>query len=134
MSRINSMLNFLVLAALCTGGYFVLTSPRDFGTPPDDPWFQQVVVAESRPVLVKFGADWCGPCQAMEGQLDQFQVENGGAVAVVRINVEQHPQLARHYAISGIPHSFLFDHGKVVADRVGYMDVQQLRAWVATNR
>jgi thioredoxin len=131
MSTLNSLLNALVLAGLCVGVYFVLTTPHDFGPPPTDPWFQQVVVAEQRPVLVKFGATWCGPCQAMEGQLDQFQASNGGAVAVVRVDVDQHPGLARHYGISGIPHAFLFEQGKVVADRVGYLDSQQLREWVA---
>ena len=56
--------------------------------PPNDPWFQSVVVQSSRPVLVKFGAEWCPPCQAMEPVLDDLASQMSSQVKVIRIDVE----------------------------------------------
>lgn len=132
MNLFNSLMNFVFLVAICVGGYFFLTMPKDYGTPPDDGWFQSAVIQQSQPVLVKFGAEWCGPCRAMEPVLDQFEARMGGQVGVVRVNVDQHPNLAQHYGVSSIPRLMLFRSGKVVADRVGYADEQQLQSWVAS--
>jgi thioredoxin 1 len=130
MSTFNSILNALVLTLLCVGVYFFLTSPHDYGPPPTDAWFQSTVISRSEPVLVKFGADWCGPCRMLEPELDQLA--SRGHVAVVRVDVDQHPNLAQHYGVSAIPRLLLFNHGKVVADRVGFADQQQLQNWVAS--
>jgi len=69
----------------------------------------------------------------MEGELDQLSSNLRGEVAVVRVNVDRHHDLARHYGISSIPRLMLFRHGQVVADRVGYVDRQQLQQWIASN-
>jgi thioredoxin-like negative regulator of GroEL len=54
----------------------------------------------------------------------------GGLAQVVRIDIDKHPELARHYGVSSIPRMFVFYHGKILADRVGYADHKQLRDWV----
>ena len=133
MNFLNSLINVVLLMGLCIGGYFYFTSPKDYGPPPNDAWFQSAVIGQSEPVLVKFGADWCGPCRMMEPVLDQFAARVGGRVGVVRVDVDQHPTLAAHYGVSAIPHLLLFHHGKVVADRVGSADMEQLRAWIAAH-
>lgn len=129
----NSLLNAVFLVGLCVGAYFYFTLPKDYGPPPNDAWFQSAVVSQSEPVLVKFGADWCGPCRMMEPVLDQFAAHIDGRVGVVRVDVDQHSNLAQHYGVSAIPHLFLFRHGRVVADRVGSADEEQLRTWVAAH-
>lgn len=129
MNSINSLLNAIFLVGLCVLAYCFFTSPKDFGPPPDNAWFQSVVINQPGPVVVKFGADWCGPCRMMEPVLDQFSMSEPG-VSVVRINVDQHGDLAQHYGVSSIPRLFLFEQGKVIGDRVGYLDEQQLRDWV----
>lgn len=133
MSTLNSFLNALVLVGLCIAGYFFLVTPKDYGSPPDDPWFRSTVTSRPEPVLVKFGAEWCGPCRMLDPELDQLASNLRGRVEVVRVNVDQRPDLAQHYGVSSIPRLFLFRHGKVVADRVGYADNQQLREWVASH-
>ena len=100
--------------------------------PPDDPWFTTNVVqpSEQRPVIVKFGAEWCGPCRMMESQLDQVDQQLGGKVRVVRIDVDEHPELSDHFHISGIPDTMVFHQGQAVGRQVGYLNAEALRSWV----
>lgn len=98
--------------------------------PPDDPWFDSVVVQSSRPVLVKFGAEWCPPCQAMEPVLDDLASQMSSDVKVIRVDVDQMPALASHYSVSSIPRLILFRNGKVIADRKGYHDTADMKQWI----
>ncbi len=127
----DSKLNAVVLIALCAAGYYFLRQPSAPIQPPNDPWFREQVVDQPGLVLVKFGAPWCGPCRMVDAELDKLDARG---VRVVRINVDQHPELARHYGVSSIPRIFLCSHGVTVADRVGYADQRQLKSWIAANR
>lgn len=100
--------------------------------PPTDDWFQTSVVAPSRsmPIVVKFGAPWCGPCRAMDPQLDEFVKSQAGKAAVVRVDTGERPELADHFNVAGIPQSYLVADGKVVDDRTGYLSSAELAAWV----
>ncbi len=98
--------------------------------PPDDFWFQSVVCEESRPVLVKFGAEWCGPCQQMEAVLDRVASDVSGAVKIVRIDIDEKPELASHYGVSSIPRIFLFKNGRVVASHGGFPDAKSVQEWL----
>jgi thioredoxin 1 len=134
MSTLNSVLNAVVITILCVAAYFFITQAREPIEPPNDAWFQTAVIDRHEPVLVKFGANWCGPCRAMEPELSRFSASHGGSVGVVQVDVDQHRNLAQHYHVSSIPRLFLFQSGKVIADRVGFMDAKQLDAWVQANR
>ena len=129
MADLDSKFNALVLIALCVAGYFWVRQSRVPVEPPQDAWFQSAVVERPGPVLVKFGAPWCGPCRMLDPELDKLA--DSGRVTVVRIQVDQHPDLARHYGVSSIPRLFLLNHGTVLADRVGYADYRQLQSWIA---
>jgi thioredoxin 1 len=99
--------------------------------PPNDPWFQSVVVKSSRPVLVKFGAEWCPPCREMEPVLDDLSSQMSSQVKVIRVDVDEMPELASHYGVSSIPRLILFKNGKVVADRKGYSDSKTMKQWLS---
>lgn len=100
--------------------------------PPADEWFQTQVLAPSRnlPVVVKFGAQWCGPCRAMESQLASLEQSLPGRVQIIQIDTDERPELAQHYGVRGIPRTFLLSGGAVVDDRVGYLSARELEAWV----
>jgi thioredoxin len=125
----SKLFNALVLIGLCAAGYWHIGKSFEPVKPPQDPWFQSAVVEQPGPVLVKFGAPWCGPCRMLDPELDKLA--RSGDVKVVRIEVGQHPDLARHYRVSSIPRLLLLDHGTVLADRVGYVDYDQLQSWIA---
>lgn len=97
---------------------------------PDDRWFQSEVLSQDRPVLVKFGAEWCGPCRAMQPTLKELSHSMGSRLKIVDIDVDEHSELAKHYRISTIPHLLLFDQGKIVADRRGADTRENLEKWI----
>lgn len=129
MSDLNSKLNALILIVVAVAGCWILAHPQQT-EPPDDDWFQRTVVDQPGLVVVKFGAEWCGPCRMLDPELTRLANSLGSRGSVVRINVDQHRDLARHYGVSSIPRLFVFDHGQVLADRVGYANHEQLYAWV----
>jgi thioredoxin 1 len=98
---------------------------------PEDEWFATNVVADSqtKPVIVKFGAEWCGPCKQMEPELDSFAADLGDRVKVVKIDVDEHRDLAAKFGVSGIPHTLVVLEGKVVGSEVGMLNAAQLKEW-----
>jgi thioredoxin len=126
----------VVIGLLCIAGAvaawrcYRTGSLGEYSTP-NDAWFQSAVLQKARPVVVKFGAQWCGPCRSLEPELDELG--RSGDIVVVRVDIEKHRDLARHYGVCAIPHLFLFDKGTVIAERVGYADHDRLRAWVADH-
>ena len=123
MKLINAVVGAVTLACLV----MVLRAPVE---PPDDFWFQSVVVEESRPVVVKFGAEWCGPCVHMEQVLDELASSVSGQVKIVRIDIDEMPELAAHYGVSTIPRIFLFKKGHVVTSHGGFHDAQSMKTWL----
>lgn len=100
--------------------------------PPNDPWFQAQVVQPSadRPVIVKFGASWCGPCRMMESELDSLKSKLGSAIDIVKVDIDEREDLSDYYGIRGIPRTLVFLDGKVVADRTGLRKSDEMHALV----
>lgn len=129
MSDWNSRINAAVFVGIViVGGLFLWQAKH--APPPDDRWFQTAVVDRPGLVVVKFGAEWCGPCRRLDPELSRLASSLSGRASVVRIDVDQHRDLARHYGVSSIPRLMVFQHGQVLADRVGYANHKQLCAWV----
>lgn len=100
-----------------------------FTSPPDDLWFQVRVIENEKPVLVKFGAEWCGACRAIDPELAQLYRRYSGQLDVVQIDVDEKRHLAQHYGVSSIPRMFLFDQGRIKKSRTGYASEQELLTW-----
>ncbi len=84
-------------------------------------------------VLVDFYADWCGPCRAMSPALSEMAAELKDRLTVLKVNVDNHPELAQEYRVSSIPYLVLFRDGKVVDGRVGRQSAEQLRSWLTSE-
>ena len=81
--------------------------------------FQADVLSSSKPVLVDFWAEWCGPCRMVSPILDELATEYADKITIVKVNVDNEPGLAQQYGITGIPALQVFQNGEVVKSMVG---------------
>jgi thioredoxin len=95
-----------------------------------DETFQTEVIERSQrePVVVDFWADWCGPCKMLTPVLEQQTSELG--VTLAKIDVDANQEVARTYGISGIPAVKAFRNGQVVAEFVGAVPPERVKAFL----
>jgi len=92
--------------------------------------FQAEVIDRSAsvPVVIDFWADWCGPCKMLTPVLEQQTSEQG--VTLAKIDVDANQGVAREYGINGIPAVKAFRNGQVVAEFVGALPPERVKAFL----
>ena len=88
-------------------------------------------VAAGVPVLVDFWAPWCGPCRMVAPILEELAGELAGRLKVVKVNVDESPQVAARYRIQSIPTLMVFREGAQVEVVVGALPKAALRERIA---
>ena len=89
--------------------------------------FNQEVVHSDKPVLVDFWASWCGPCKMVGPILDEISEERTD-IKVVKINVDEQPELAAQFKIMSIPTLMVVKDGKIVNQSTGARPKAQILA------
>ena len=84
-----------------------------------DATFADEVLNSKDTIMVDFWAEWCGPCRAVSPILDQIAAEHADKIKIVKLNVDDNPQMAMKYQITSIPAMKVFRGGEVVKTVIG---------------
>lgn len=98
--------------------------------PVTDDSFEQEVKRSSKPVVVDFWAEWCGPCKQVAPHLEELSDEMSDQIDVVKMNVDENPRTPGSLQVRGIPTLMIFKDGELVAQRVGAMPKSALKQWL----
>ena len=96
-----------------------------------DATFADEVLNSTDTIMVDFWAEWCGPCRAVSPILDQIAQENPDKIKIVKLNVDDNPQMAMKYQITSIPAMKVFRGGEVVKTVIGAKPKPALEADLA---
>lgn len=87
--------------------------------------FDKEVLQSDVPVLVDFWAVWCGPCRMIAPAVDAVAEEYSGRAKVMKLNVDEAPEIAGRYGVMSIPTLMIFKGGQKVGELVGGQNTKQ---------
>lgn len=94
--------------------------------------FQAEVLDSAEPVVVDFWAEWCGPCKMIAPSLEEISNELAGKVKVVKLNIDENPELAAQFGVRSIPTLAMFKGGEVADIKVGAAPKTAISAWISS--
>ena len=99
----------------------------------NDADFDQDINSQKVPVVVDFGAEWCGPCKQLDPILEEIAEENTDKFKVFKINIDENPMVPQKFGVRGIPTIMLFKDGKLIDTKVGSLPKSALENWIESN-
>ena len=85
----------------------------------NDKSFESEVVNSELPVLIDFWAEWCGPCKEISPILDEINNEMHKKIKIVKVNIDDNPNIPNQYGVQSIPTLLIFKKGEVIGTKVG---------------
>ncbi|PTX58100.1 thioredoxin [Litoreibacter ponti] len=95
-----------------------------------DASFEAEVLKSDIPVMVDFWAEWCGPCKQIGPALEELSDEYAGKVKIVKVNLDENPNVAAQVGVRSIPALYMFKDGEVISNRVGAAPKSAFQSWI----
>ena len=95
--------------------------------------FDQEVLKSSKPIVVDFWAEWCGPCKQIAPTLEEISEEMTDQVTIAKLNIDSEVNSGTKYGIRGIPTMLLFKDGELKATKVGATTKSNIVTWIKEN-
>ena len=99
----------------------------------NDQTFDKDISTNDVPVVVDFGAEWCGPCKVLDPILEEIAVENKDKVKIYKMNIDENPMTPQKFGVRGIPTLMLFKDGNLVDTKVGSLPKSALESWIKSS-
>lgn len=97
----------------------------------NDSSFKSIVLDSSVPVLVEFGASWCGPCKKQLPILKQLAKDLSDTVKVVKVDIDDCPEETKYYGITSLPTMIVFENGVPVDTKTGLTNLTDLKNFLS---
>ena len=93
----------------------------------------QEIINQYKPVLVDFFATWCGPCKMQAPILEELKQRVGDTASIIKIDVDQNPQVAAQYQIRSVPTLIIFKNGEIRWKQSGVFPTNELERLIKEN-
>jgi thioredoxin 1 len=95
--------------------------------------FDAAVLQSTLPVVVDFYAQWCGPCRMITPVLDDLSEVHKGKVKIVKVDIDDAPEVAERYAVDKVPTIVIFKAGQEADRKLGALPRPALESWILSN-